>query len=283
MTSNRLGFYVNVVALDWWTLTSFSDVMYREFREVTLDEPFKHANRIQYTGQAFSDETGTLFIGSGLQRGATHYMAQISGAMAENNRKFVAIIPDAYHDVNSSRVDIQVTIEQPENWSQWRYFNRMKKKGHPMGWVESKTDGRTLSTVYVGNRKTSHRYYRLYQKLGNDNVVYLRLEVELKRDRSRTVGREIIRNPTENEFLAAELRHLCFKDDKLHVAFGGVLIGEGEPLRVEERESDTLRWILTQTLPAIEKYLWSHDNMDSVELANRLQKILDRYNGAIEL
>lgn len=283
MTPNRLGFYVDVVALDWWTLTSFTDVMYKEFREATWDEPWKHSNRIQYTGQAFSDETGTLFIGSGIQRMATHYMTQITGGMAENNRQFVAKIPDAYHDVNSSRVDIQVTIEQPENWSQWRFFNRMKKAGHPMGWVESKTDGRTLATVYVGNRKTSHRYYRVYQKLGDDNRIYLRLEVELKRSRAKTVGREIIRNPTENEFLSAELRHLCFKDDKLHVAFGGVLIGEGSPLRVKEREADTLRWILNQTLPAIEKFLWSHDNIDSVDLANRLQKILDRYNGAIEL
>ncbi len=257
---------LNKAQVDWITLTSFEPKVYENAQEVVkkigLDQEMKKAKRLQYSGFSMGTRTGNIFMGRASQRGQLHYMTQTSGELAHD--AFSTLTAGFEGEfLRCSRLDIQTTILQPKAWSQWRLFNRLKKAGNIVGWIESKTDGIELATVYCGSRKNSPRMFRVYQKLTEDRTVLLRLEVELKRGRGHAVAKAMYKGD-HDAIMLSELQEASQKDPQLERLFYNVIGNAPRPVQVESSEPKTERWILNTCLPTIDSYLKSSENTHTV-------------------
>lgn len=268
-TAEMKNIFVDCFMIDWLTLTSFEEsayVLHTDLIEASrewITKTHKQVKRMQYLGQSFDMVDGSLFTGYGSQKGKQHSMVQISGQASD--RLFnIAKKGILEHWATCTRIDLQMTIEKPDSWSNWRLFNRQKASGRTVGWFESKgSQGQELSTVYVGSRN-SQILVRVYIKEADIESDLLRFEVEYKRDKARSLGLAIARNRDVGEMqLKHDVQRLA--DEKLSLAFEPKFNLGAMNVRSVRRESKTEAWLIKLVLPAFVRVINDHATDNKVK------------------
>lgn len=254
---------VNAVSLDYLTLTTFHPIAVAAFWawHQDIEHGRKDAKRMQYSGVVAHHETGSAFFGSAEQRGQAHTMLQVSGLLAESAWN---ALQETVHKTQArvTRIDIQVTVPYDRaTWSQSGVFEeiRLNAPNRSVSFVESKSapDGGKLSTVYYGSR-TSDRVTRLYEKVGMGEDVFLRFETEYKGARARKLGYELAKGlGNAKNVLAAELA--AFPCQSVRLLFLDY-IENPRPVKVQRESGNTKKWLLTQVLPALDRFLNDHNS-----------------------
>lgn len=249
--------------VDYLTLTSYDHpdfhkqvLKWAEFEDLFSSKAEK-ITRMQYSGDNIETDSGSVFYGAGIQGGRGHSLLQISGELSDTAYGgFIGL--SKMGACKATRIDLQLTVEQPVGWGQWELFNRCKRQGFTVGWAESKTrEGVELATVYIGSRK-SERVVRVYQKLTNGGGLLLRFEVEYKGRKARSVLNSM-KDHTKSQLLRAEIERI--NDNGLLSTFLPPLHGikPHDAKNEAKAESKTNKWLLTQVLPTFERVINSHD------------------------
>ena len=264
---------LNFPLIDWITITSFDEQTHHDAM-VMFDQligfsggAYKLANRLQYQGRLINGGNGHAFLGFAEQKNVDHMMIQVSGELAHmllglpmrsgdepGKSALRKIALDPFSKV--TRLDIQVTVRQPDDWSQYKFFKRVKETGKPCSFIESDSalDGGKLSTVYTGTRK-SDNFVRTYQKDDYDGNLYIRHELELKGARSDAAKGPALRKLQ----LAGILKHYLNKieDPMLDAVLRPIL--NNPPYQVTVKRESNLakreKWIRNTVLPALKRYL----------------------------
>jgi len=192
------------VAVDWVTLMTWDFYTYVNIAAITRGEfnEWREAKVMQYEG--FSN--GSIFYGHALQGKRQSYMFRSSGATSQ---EFINIILDARNidpfKLYSTRIDLQRTIPAPTRWHPHTLYTWIA-----LQFPEATTSiiqSETGSTVYLGSR-LSGRFARLYEK--NYESLYVRLEIELKRDYSRQLWDDLANTGCKvlPEYYAVHLQRL---------------------------------------------------------------------------
>lgn len=271
---------LNRPMVDYWTITSYCSEW---FSRVTawvrkLQEKWARRHRAQYDGTLHELSKGNVYIGEGLQEGKRHYMMQIDGEIAHDMRYEILSWYPSY-DVRCTRVDFQITVPMPSEWSQWELLVRLKNRyGENMVSYPrpSTSKGILLQTVYLGRREGSDRFLRVYMKLDENSRKLLRLETEIKRRRSRAIYRELCQNQWDEDVKAiihSELKVQSQKDVQLDRLFYPYIEGHHKPVRVQSESSKTADWIVNTCIPSIDRHIHSHGADRIVEIENAILKM----------
>lgn len=249
--------------IDWFTITSFEDSFHdfwlQKFREVAGQDAGEERKVLQYAGHVFDIVGGTGFIGTAIQKGVVHHMLRLSGYAAEEYKDYV-LSQQRQGFITCTRVDVQVTVPMPAEWSQWDLLVRLREKGRITGWVESKSFGTGFQTVYVGAR-ASERFTRVYVKKTGETLL-LRYETEYKGRRARAVLKSLSTDGGAGRFLAHELQTTT-ADDALSLVFEPALAGVAPlniRLKVDTDNEKTAGWLLQQVLPAFTRHINDHSS-----------------------
>lgn len=268
------------VLVDWLTVTSYRDALADVGTMImeSVGNEWTESKVMQYDGKRMDLEAGHIFVGTGIQKQARHHMIRISGQSSHDALPWVARSFFPFQD-RLTRIDAQITIHEPKDWSQWNLLTRLRATGNHVGWVASrdKETGYELATVYIGNRKSSPRFTRIYQKLTDEKEKLLRLEVEIKRNRAREHGKLLHEYADGNlRHLRDELAFISQKDSRLELAFAEALQGYKKPIRVGAQETNTGAWIMNQCLPAMDKHLGSHSSNQTAAIISTMKEIIRR-------
>lgn len=264
---------------DWITATSFDDNFHAFWWEKLKDNDEKtEAKVMQYHGYHFPLENGSAFLGTADQHGRSHYMLRLSGYEAEQN-KLPILLQFRQGFVKITRVDFQVTIPKPADWSQWDLHVRLKERGRLTNWIESKIYGKGFQTVYVGSR-SSNRFARIYLKESGEGDILLRFEMEYKGQRANAIVKRLAHDgELPDEYLRHELQ-TTFKDEPLSLLFEPCLSGirpANVRLKVASSAEKREKWLLGQVLPAFTKHINSHEA--SGRVLEEFKKAIERTNG----
>lgn len=258
-------------AIDYLTLTTFDTDIWRFWsKKAETEKPLQSSEvRVQqYAGRIWYYADGSIFVGQGEQKSQPHYIIKISGNLA-NEWRSDAFKQRLAYQVECRRVDLQVTIEEPNGWSQIALLNRTHRRGQIPGWAAS-ADARAgrLETVYIGSWH-SDRLSTVYVKLTAGNSRLLRLETRYKKDRSNALLPMLAGGELPDNFLRHELMNVI-KDAKLRTAFEPSLIG-GSPaiaaVKLKARDDKTAEWLIDKVLPTFARIVLDHDHDGSVFLA----------------
>lgn len=269
--------YVNRPAVDWLTLTTWN---YRQWIMLTeyLRDNVEHtkpqtAHKMQYAGSRWWTEGGSLFQGIGDQRGASHCIIEVSGALANDVKRLIdRCISINIDEWTCTRMDVQVTRPVPE-WDAVGLFNAAKERGHTVGWASSRDhDYGELATVYIGSKR-SGRFARFYQKPVNGEV-HIRGEIVFRKSGGsdslfkRTWGEET--NYTLANSYSGSLAALkCPELRPLEVD------ARPELPEVFHRETKTIKWLRETVLPTFKRVVSQHDGASSeiaMEFANCIRQ-----------
>lgn len=253
----------NKPAIDWLTVTTFDNAVgnrwLNEAWELYTVGDGQSAKIQQYTGWRVGiNGGGSLFVGHGEQKGTSHYMLVVTGAAAEH--VFEEVRGDvACCKARVSRIDLQVTIEEPEGWSQVGLFAECEMAGYK---PEMRRSGRSesdgeLITVYIGTR-ASGRFTRVYQKEAEGGEIFVRYEVEFGRDYAATVGKTLAQNRSDIAGLLDGEIYRKRRAESLKV-FSSSAIGVVAKRSVRESDS-TKEWLISTALPSLVRYMNSHDS-----------------------
>jgi hypothetical protein len=194
----------------------------------------------------------------------SHYLIQISGALAEEMKAHVFAQRRAYQ-IECRRIDLQITVPEPVGWSQVALFNRIHKSGKMPGWASS-SDARAgrLETVYAGSWH-SDRLSTIYIKLTAGNERLLRLETRYKADRANALLPKLADGALPDTYLRHELQSII-KDGKLSAAFEPHLHGETAVASVQlKKQADkTAEWLIDKVLPTFARIILDHDHNGDV-------------------
>lgn len=260
---NKKEITINKVQYDYFTLTSYDDDLYERFAKIANEsEDIREAKVQQYQGHKSYFDNGSIFVGTGLQGPALHNLVRLEGPIAEDCK---IDVKHSIRDDNArlTRVDIQVTILQPDNYAkdgQWRLFNRINRNEHTPGWAESAdpVHGK-LITVYRGSR-SSDRFARVYQKPVRADRPALRLEFQLNRRRAEPFGLAWVAGRVDSRTAFKALLE-WFDDEEIRHMFEMAVDGFHPLLpKTLRRETKTERWLLTQVLTAFTRYINMHDD-----------------------
>lgn len=253
--------------IDWLTLTTYEPTAW-QFWKSCIEKFMNQATSssadvpmMQYIGYQINFKNGSVYVGSGHQRGKEHVMLRASGQIANELFESVAAGGISQGWLKCTRIDLQVTVELPENWSQWRTFNRLKKSGRSANYMSSRSgvDRRELATVYIGSRHSS-RFIRMYEKQTMDGAVYLRYEVEYKGNLGTSVAKTLLEDRTAIYALLSEEVQRS-KDGRMTRLFTPILGDERHKATpYDVKNGDGRRnWLLEQVLPAFVEYINRHD------------------------
>jgi hypothetical protein len=231
---------------------------------------------MQYRGKQWYG----VFYGISTQNKREHFMIRASGDRADE--LCAAVAESENCSPRCTRIDLQVTIPLPKNYSAYKLADALRKsewKGREreITLIES---GDGLDTVYIGHR-TSEDYTRIYVKEAISR--YLRYEVEFKGDKAAQVftrvclgGRAAIGSVLLSQFAKMPVTGTV----------GQTCLGEFlkdfdyRPLRAVERVTDpssTMRWMEDSVSPAIYRMLNDSENSDRMG-----QMIMEWFEYAVE-
>lgn len=269
------------VTADYLTLTSWNEDFYqaqlRLLDQATSDE--KQHQVAQYMGIIKSSPLGSVFVGDAIINGRTHYIAQISGSLADSCDIWGEIangVKSGRDDI--TRLDVQMTIPEPADWKQVDFWLDRKGKGKTVGWAES-TDakGRLTQTVYVGARN-SGRFLRLYEKLAGDTRL-LRCEWEIKRPYSDKWGRQLAAGSVS---LSQIFR--LYLDETRHDGLQGLYmpylhgILPASKVKIIKEDNKTEVWLKDTVLPVFARVINDHGSCPEIkELFRRCIENSDKW------
>jgi len=249
--------------VDWITLTGVDhmDIAERWAEYVmTRDDYIRTDSQrwLQWKGEIHSYTEGNIFTGTAVIDNKDWLVLRASGEIAQDVLMyFYELIERGI--LKATRIDIQMTTNEPSGWGQINLCNRLYSKGKNaqfLGSVDGYT-GKKLETVGVGSR-TSETFTRIYQKLTDGGNRLLRVEVEYKGDKARA----IVGSMAKTTFSQQMKFHLQSKvsDEKLFAVFANQLDGikphDAKPTaRVSSKKK---KWLMTTVLPSFAEYINSH-------------------------
>lgn len=263
-------------AVDWLTLTTFDLKTQMLLGKLLL----RHAPNAGSEATAkkegrYSGRGGVgWFGGEGEQNGKPHMIYRFSGDLSDKIA-FDQLRPP----VDCTRLDIQLTMPLPcsieEAFDLYVDLSRVLDENEKERGIRGRKVGGPLypsgeSTIYVGTREGTQRFYRIYVKEGPDGDWFIRFEVEFK-DKNGLAGkawRSIGNDPLSVvSLLAGELAtlppHLLL--DPLHEQ---MKLMPQELMKQERQRSDpnkTLEWLRRQVAPAMRRMLGYHDTRDEAQ------------------
>lgn len=255
--------------IDWITQTSWDT---HDWLDLINPEHSQPTSREGYKGEV--NTLNTYFVGTGAQKNqainerVAHRMVQASGAFADI--AFEQLRDYESHDAKTTRIDVQITVE----WHKADLFNvvrRWREKGRMGNFWESETG----CTAYMG-AWGSDRFVRVYRKsdeLCRFEVCYKKAYAIPMFERLRECVSESERRVLMANWLRYELMRI--NDNVLSDVYGRVLreVGEKPPREARRPTTDTERWFRRVVVPALTKYVKSHDV--SQELLWEIQEALD--------
>ena len=270
-------FYLDIASLDYLTVTTYSPLAYTAMDNWAKSSAKHHkeARALQYAGRNYFSAAGTVFCGSGEQKGAVHNMVRASG-LASDGLWHVAQRFIRGGTARATRLDLQITTEYDRpSWSQPELHEYCRTHGNrSCSYVESKSGpaGSTLATVYYGSR-SSDRFVRIYEKMGLGEDVYLRFEVEYKGDRARVAANMLLEKTDAASILRSEVESV---PHPATTALFSSALGNGPANGVVaiRPESKTVKWLIETVAPSLDRVLNDH-NINSDGVRDLFQKILD--------
>jgi len=225
-------------------------------RDGELEIGVEDERRLQYRGQRYDGRNGSAWAGMADIAGYSWLLFQISGELANEALRYL-LPATTLPRTRITRLDLQITIEEPEEWEQIRFFNRMKRAAKRPGYIESKgARTRTLATVYVGQR-SSQRIARIYEKETAGGAKLLRFEGEYKGDKAAAVADALAKH-TPAEMILSHIQSL--HDEKLSLVFesplSGIVPHNARP--TVRAESKTEAWLTTQVMAAFRRVINTH-------------------------
>lgn len=273
---------LNYPLIDFVTLTSFREGFCKIMADFLIGENSEDKYpTVQrgYKGILWIFFNGTVFIGEGKQKGDDHFIMKISGYLAhlmmDNIVKVCKIHPEL--KTRCSRLDYQITVKEPLSWVQANYRNRMERAGNVVGYpTPSKEDGIELETVYIGVRAKVDRFYRIYTKLLDDKSKVLRVEVELKKRRSRKLFNELVERGTDDIRMIFDYEiELIIRQDKKLYKLVHPHLAMSVPIRVQANDPNIAGWLIKTVFPAMNRFLAS-DSSDKTKVIPALYDILEK-------
>lgn len=246
--------------IDWVTLTSFHEWFY-PYWSALIDSQGKTRDmrRIGYAGRGLDTGNGSIFVGQGTQKGKDHYIMQMGG---ENSHDTLYKVAESYerHMCRVTVFDLQVTVPEPEGWSQFELLKRMEEAGKLTGKAESRDkDAGRLETIYIGSWQ-SDRMIRVYVKLTAGNERLLRFEAHFKGLRADAAARSVMFNKvTPRQILLAEVQRLGTAHlPQFESCLSGVV---PHHVKVKQKSSraKTEGWIRQTVIPALARYANAKD------------------------
>lgn len=266
-TKQPLSFAVGRPMVDYLRLSTWDYQVYRHFVGIFHDKvkssgiQSHDAKWLNYEGEEIAAFGGTLFVGVGQQKGKEAYLIQASSEAAHHMLTPYGYCLDMGWQVACTRIDPQITVEQPPSWEQFDFLCHVRDETRFLGeWKESPSEtGGLLCTVYIGSR-TSDNYARLYQKATRSKGVYLRFEMEIKGQRAKIAGPSIARNREMiGDLLLGKLVSINYPPltALLHMPLHTY---SPDTIKIERvfEEDKTRSWLLGSVLPAFGRYINSH-------------------------
>lgn len=256
--------------IDWLTITSFEPNVYDMQKKmlafmVQLGASITEGAKVlQYIGIMSTNELGSLYVGSAEQKGAVHFLIQISGELC-NDRDLLIPIGQGIREgwLQCRRIDLQMTTIELLDWQQWAFFNRQKRSKRTVGWVESSPDGETLATVYVGSR-SSGKFLRVYEKMIAKTRL-LRAEYELKGNTASSFSKMLF----DGTSTTARLYKLLMQqtDDKeLSLIYLPLLeyVETATKPKILSNEPKAEKWLRETVLPTFTRFINDHQSNPEV-------------------
>lgn len=212
---------------------------------------WEHSKWLQYHGW----KRETFFLGTGFQKKHRHSIINISGYQADRNYTNLATLESYY----ATRVDLQITIPQPDNVSLPEVYEWLQIDGVKASIIQSELN----DTLYVGAR-TSDVFIRLYQKPLDQ--MYLRLEFEFKGRVARGIWNALGAKSTVDEvfqhYLAKCKLPDCVKSHYYDVQDGETAFAIRQEIAKTDRQK--LDWL--QSIDAsVRQALYNHNIGDEVQ------------------
>ena len=258
--------------IDWLTLTGDSHVdivtAFNKWLDTTKDTYLRTNSKkwLQFRGMEFYFTNGSAFAGDAVIKNKDWQALFFSGELCQDALFFFQPLVDM-GILECKRIDIQTTINQPKDWEQIRFLNRMQVKGKKPEMRQSidKDTSKPLMTVAVGSR-TSEVYARCYQKITNGGELLLRFEGEYKGAKAVSVLADM-KKYSPSTMLLHHVQKL--RDEQLETAFANSFHGiSPHNARPQVRTRDKRReWLLTACLPAFAEFVNSHDDDGEVQAA----------------
>ena len=258
--------------VDWLTLTGDSHIdivaTFNKWLDTTKDTYLRSNSKrwLQFKGTEFYFTNGTAYAGDAVIKNKDWQAVYFSGELCQEALYYFQPLVDM-GILECKRIDIQATIQQPTDWEQIRFLNRMQVKGKKPEMRQSidKATGKALMTVAVGSR-TSEVYARCYQKITNGGELLLRFEGEYKGAKAVSVLSDM-KKYTPSSMLWHHVQKL--KDSQLENAFANAFNGiSPHNARPQVKTRDKRReWLLTACLPAFAEFVNSHDDDGQVQAA----------------
>lgn len=256
----------NKAMVDYFTVTTFSDELMGEWYDsLSVHGEMKREKRKRYEGWRGDGEYSSVFLGVGKQKGMPHYIIECSGAGSDSllNR---LVGDDLVHGrAKCTRIDVQVTIDQPVDWSQLRYEINAEKAGlKPTKRRSPDTVNGIgeLITVYTGTRE-SGRFNRVYQKVMQSGELLLRFETQFGRGYAHAVAAELCAGKTGAESVVkGEIYRRGLEDLEVFDLWKCRLY---QPKQEKKLEVDKRAlWLVADVLPVFAEYINRHDADPSV-------------------
>lgn len=244
---------VNNPAVDYLRMTTFDFGYYETGVRIMAhkEREWQRGAFMQYRG----NRADGLFHGQGDQGGKTHYIAEMSGEVADDYASKML-----QTGMGVTRIDLQITVPVMKDWNVRRETDELRETPWPnrMRTVTA-IDNNGNDTIYIGAR-TSERFIRFYVKESE----WLRFEIEFKGDLAKLAANQVRIGHRQAiaGILLSELNKL--PETRLTLYFEHYLLGYDHTkanLRVEKVEPDKIRQMkwLASLLPTIERMMSDHD------------------------
>lgn len=242
--------HTDYLRLASWEPNAYTDIISRVMQ--SWPDDWKQSGWLQYKGW----KKEGFFIGHGEQQGKPHAIINVSGSLSQKMLPTLRTLDNWY----CTRIDLQITVDG------------CVMRGYALAYVRDrcKTENTTLiesmdnDTLYIGSR-TSDKFTRLYEKI-MDGKKYLRLEFELKGQRSRATWKAI----ANGEAIDKIYKHYVLKSKLPEYAkswfnaYGVTATQEAMNKEVLTAEKRKLEWLQSLDIPVM-KYMNSHIIGDDVK------------------
>jgi len=252
---------VNKAMCDYLTVTTKSQSIADDwFMKLDVNGGQKEDKIKRYEGYRGLDDWAGVFLGKSVGRAKLHYIMQVSGAKADECLEWLCPLQVSGGEVKVTRIDVQVTIDTPQDWSQVGYFRTCEAIGlkpEIKRSPDTKNKRGELITVYTGTR-ASGRYNRVYEKVMDSGEKLLRFETEFSRGYAKAVTHGLLSGKVKKEeVIKGEIRRRKVGGLKV---FDLWQVGIFSPKQGERVVYDRRgEWLISSILPVLAEYINRHD------------------------
>lgn len=257
---------INEPRCDYIRLTTYDKPTYlllvEQIKQLfTLEEP-RESRFLQYAGDRYAH----AFHGQGEQNGYAHWLVEVTGEAAQSALlAFIGVT--RVETVKCRRIDLQVTVPLPDDWSIRHHVDMLREQSWPwrkrkVEFYENEGPG---GTIYIGSR-TSDKFARIYVKFtaSDEWPLCLRYETENKREVADLIYKSLLVGAAnETQLLRGEWERLPVLETAAWLAIERTMPVDGMPVLIPKDLPDdnkTIRWLVHKVTPAILRMLNSHEH-----------------------